>query len=335
MIKISKEIKEAVVFKKAIKILEARVGILSNKKNLLPLLPLKIEVKSLLTDFHSVDEIPYAAGLDGYISIEDRLSEELRYNFSPRKVKFIGSFLKLTKEASDLRFSLWGNQGFLYRYSLYLLEKNHSIFNFHACGLYEEKKNWLYVIAGGAGSGKTVYLLSGLDKGLKLFSTETVHFRIEKEKVTWFMGSLIDNIRLGTLIHNFPRFLPQKNIPVVNDEWQKKIALDLSSYKNNCEQITNPEVILLFPRIEEGRKHFLLIPIKDRRIAAKTLFDNISEKLSETVILYDKLPLLGLDNQELALNRLRCVTKLVHQKTLAQIASVLSNPAECWGKLLE
>ena len=115
-----------------------------------------------------------------------------RKKFSGEKARFKGPFLKLTQEASDLRFSLWGNQGFLYRYALYLLEKKHRIYNFHACALFHEKKDQMFVVIGGAGSGKTVYLLSGLIKGLKLFSTETVHFRIEKNAVTWFLGSLVE-----------------------------------------------------------------------------------------------------------------------------------------------
>jgi len=322
------------MFKTGLKILEAKVGIESNRRSLLPQFPLKIEVKSLLTDFERVEEIPYSAKLDGHISIEDEARPESYYDFSAEKAIFKGPILKLAKEASDLRFSLWGNQGFLYRYILFLLEKNHRIYNLHACGLFNQKKNILYIIAGGAGSGKTVYLLSGLAKGLKLFSTETVHFRMEKCKISWFMGSLIDNVRLGTLIHDFPQYLPPQNIPQDFDEWQKKIALDLSSHKNDSETITDPEVIMLFPRIEEGRKGFLLSSFKDKKIAAKAIFDNISQKLSETVILYDKIPILGLDKRELASRRLKSVTELAHHQSIIKIASVLTNPGQCWGDLL-
>ena len=56
---------------KAIKIIETRVGIETNKRSLLPQLPLKVEVKSLLTDFSSVQEIPYSSDLDGYISVKE------------------------------------------------------------------------------------------------------------------------------------------------------------------------------------------------------------------------------------------------------------------------
>jgi hypothetical protein len=322
------------VYKAGIKILEVKIGIESNREELLLHFPLKTEVKSLLTDFKDVESIPYSADLDGYISVEESMEDPF-FEFSGGKARFRGPFLKLIRESSDLRFSLWGNQGFLYRYALYLLEKKHRIYNFHASALYQEKKDQLFVVIGGVGSGKTVYLLHGLAKGLKLFSTETVHFRIEKDAVSWFMGSLVDNVRLGTLMYNFPQFLPKIETQEAGEEWQKKIALDLSPYKTDFEELKTPRsVVILFPRIEEGRQGFLLNLMEDRRKAAKALFDNISQKIAENVILYDKIPVLGFDEKKMALARLKYANQLVHHKTITKIASVLSNPDDCWGDLL-
>ncbi len=319
----------------AVKILKARIGIESNAEDLLPSFPLTLEVKSLLTDFMDVEQIPYSENLDGHISIHES-DDTLSCEFLGDRVIFKGPIRKLFREASDLRFSLWGNQGFLYRYSLYLLEKKHRIYNLHACALYSQEKDHLYVVIGGAGSGKTVYLLSGLIKGLRLFSTETVHFRIDKNTISWFMGSLVDNVRLGTLMHNFPQFLRYIDTQETDDEWQKKIALDLSSYKNDSEKLTNPSAVtILFPRIEEGRKGFILRSITDKRKAVKALFDNVTQKLSETVILYDRLPVLGFDEENMAQKRLFTAGQLVQHRSVIQTSSVLSNPDECWGKLLD
>ncbi len=324
---------EKSLFKIALKILEATIGIESNRKELLPQLPLKAEVKSLLTDFRDVKEIPYSNNLDGYVSVQDT-EENPTYQRSGNKALFRGYFLRMHQEASDLRFSLWGNQGFLYRFTLYLLEKKHRIFNFHACALYHEEKDKLYIITGGAGSGKTVYLLSGLEKGFNLFSTETVHFRISGDELICFMGSLIDNIRWGTLIHDFPQFLPDQERPRKEEEWQKKVAVDLSSYRSRLKTLVNPRsVAILFPRIEEGRKGFVLHAQEDKRKAAKALFDNISQKLTESTVLYDHIPILGFEEKELASARLESMYDLVRHPSLSLIASVLSNPSECWGNL--
>lgn len=134
------------MYKKGIKVLKAKVGIETNDKDLLPKFPLKIEVKSLLTDFKDVQEIPYSPILDGYISVKEEETQKVSFEFSGEKVKFRGPFFKLTEAASDMRFSLWGNQGFLFRYILFLLETKHKIYNIHGCALYQETNNRLYLI---------------------------------------------------------------------------------------------------------------------------------------------------------------------------------------------
>ena len=323
------------MYQTGLQILKATVGIRSNARDLLPKFPLQIEVKSLLTDFRGMTEIPYSRKLDGQIVLENKPSAAF-FKRSKMKAVFRGPLRKLEGQASDLRYSLWGNQGFLYRFILYLLEERHHIYSLHACGLYDEKRNLLYIAAGGAGSGKTVYLLSGIAKGLKLFSTETVAYECRGKKITWFKGSLIDNVRLGTLVHDFPQFLPRLDRPSSpGHDWQKKIALDLSSHQCSQDTLIQPDVVILFPRIEEGRKGFLSTLFEDKRPAAKAVFDNLSQKIAETTILYDRLTVCGLDNAGLAEARLRSACQLVENGSVVKMASVLSGPADCWGHLLE
>jgi hypothetical protein len=324
------------MFKKGLKILKATVAVSSNRTFLLPSFPLPVEVKSLLTDFNNVEEIPYSSKADGSIVINDILDKEPLYHLEGTKASFRGPFVNLDRRASDSRYSLWGNQGFLYRFTLFLLEKKHHIYNLHACALCQPERNRLVIVAGGAGSGKTVYLLSGLEQGLFLFSTETVHFKKEGSHIRWYLGSLVDNIRVGTLKHHFPRFLPVA-FPSSDseNEWQRKIALDLSPYQVREATLVDPEVIILFPRVEEGRPDFILNPVAETRQAVKALFDNISEKLAETWLLYDKLPLLSLDGPELAEARLEASRGLVRHKRVVLCATVLSGPRSCWGDILE
>jgi len=322
------------MFKTALNILKATVGVETNNKKLLPPIPFDIEVKSLLTDFQCVDEIPYTEDLNGYIRILES-PEAPHYERHGNEFIFSGPFEELSRKASDLRFSFWGNQGFLYRYTLYLLEKHHRIYNLHACALFDLYNHTLYLIIGGAGSGKTVYLLSGLAKGLRLFSTETVHFCIKKNKIEWFKGSLVDNVRFGTLVHDFPQFFPDVKVPAADKIWQKKIALDLSSYATDFEILKNTQAVyILFPHIEQGRKGFIKNTICDTHKSSKILFDNISQKIVETTILYDKFPVLGLDDEEMARSRLESVIDCVNHSSISQIVSILSNPKDCWGDFL-
>ncbi len=325
------------IHRQGLRILKAEIGVVSNRESLLLSFPLPLEVKSLLTDFKDVENIPYPARPDGQISIYEMPGVRSSCRVSGERALFRGPFISLSRRGSDLRYSFWGNQGFLYRFVLYLLEKNHRIYSLHACGLIQAEKNRLYVIAGGAGSGKTVYLLSGLQKGLKLFSTETVHFTFKRGSILWFMGSLVDNVRMETLRHHFPSFLPPalpSSAAIPRAPWQDKIAIDFSSYRYSEDVLFDPEVVILIPRIEEGRDSFFLSSMENSSRAAKALFDNISEKLAKTVVLYDRLPVPGLDNSDLAGARLRAVEKLVGLPRTRLVASVVSNPSNCWGNLL-
>ena len=202
--------------------------------------------------------------------------------------------------------------------------------------MYQEDRDTLFVIIGGAGSGKTVYLLSGLEKGLKLFSTETVHFKVEGSYVIWYMGSLVDNVRYGTLMYDFPRFLPPGDGPDPQNIWQNKIAIDLSEFQAQKETIKNPQAVhILFPRIEKGFEKPMRIPEKNTMRTEKILFDNITQKVAETTLLYDKLTVLGLDDKDLANARLRSVNQLTSHPTVKEISSVLSDPKNCWENVLK
>lgn len=319
----------------ALQIGPARVGITSNHPDHIPRFPGKIEVKSLLTDFLRVVDIPYSEGLDGYIHIEEA-EERPRCSFSDGRIALRGPILELSKRASDARYSLWGNLGLLYRYMLFLLETRHSIYNFHACALYSPDDRTLFVVAGGAGSGKTVYLLSGLSQGLRLFSTETVHLELKGEESIWRMGSLVDNIRLGTLKYDFPEFLPKAPLPPPDRLWQEKAALDLTRFRWQDETIQDPaSILLLFPHIEMGRREFILNRIRDKEQAAKRLFDNASQKLAESFILYDTIAVPGFDNPVAAQQRLDAMRRFVKNPRIRMIASVLSDPQHCWGDILQ
>jgi len=323
-------------YRTGVQILAATIAIEADSPDILPRFPLKVEVPSLLTDFRNVVEIPFSGTSDGRIVIENTRSQSVEYSFSGGTAFFRGPFCALEKKASDIRYSLWGNQGLLYRFALHLLEARHGLFSFHAAGLFDERNRRLYVIAGGAGSGKTVYLLSGIANGLKLFSTETVHFGFTKKGLTWFMGSLVDNIRLGTLIHDFPRFCPEGMAGESENEiWRKKIALDLTAHQTARESILKPRVVLIFPHIEKRRSGIVVAGMSDARTSAKAVFDNLSQKIAETVVLYDRLPVPGFDSASLALGRLKASASLVRHKSIERIVSVHSNPAECWGNFLK
>jgi hypothetical protein len=318
-----------------VRVLEATVAVRSNRESLLPVLPPPLEVHSLHTDFREVEQIPYSPRADGTIRLLEAPRMPPGCRISGTRAFWEGPLLSLSRRASDPRFSLWGNLGFLYRFILFLLEREHRIYSLHACALYEPSRHRLFVISGGAGSGKTVYLLSGLERGLVLFSTETVHFRHEGRSIRWFMGSLADNVRLGTLRRDFPCFLPAAAGGPREDDWTRKMAIDLSSYRSVEDSLLDPAVVLLFPRIEEGFGTFSLRPLLDDRLVTQSLFSNITEKLSQTTVLFDRIPVAGFDSAALAEARRKACQVLARHRTRVFSGGVRSGPRECWGGLLE
>ncbi len=325
---------ESTPYRTAVKIGPSTIGIASNRREHLPHLTGRVEVKSLLTDFHRVDTIAFRPGLDGYIEIWETDAPP-ECSIKGNIITLRGPFHKLEKSASDSRYSLWGNLGLLYRFTLHLLEAHHRIYNLHACALYAPKSRSLYVVAGGAGSGKTVYLLSGLLRGLRLVSTETVHLQLMESGTAWHMGSLVDNIRPATLKCDFPQFLDDMSLPAPEGLCQGKVALDLSSRRWDEDTILHPRaIVLLFPRIEQGRTQFISRPIRNRHQAARRLFDNISEKMSESFILYDTIAVPGFETAAGAQQRLEAMQRFVQDPHIKLMAEVLAAPHNCWGDIL-
>lgn len=322
-------------FRVGVRVVEATVAISSNRKSLLPVLPPPLEVASLHTDFKEIEKISLPARADGSIRITEDPAVSPRCRTLATRAVIEGPLLSLARRASDPRFSLWGNLGFLYRFVLFLLERKHRIYSLHACALYHPAEHRLYIVAGGAGSGKTVYLLSGLERGLALFSTETVHFRIDGRRIRWFMGSLVDNVRAATLRRHFPKFLPPDMTCTKGDEWGKKWAVDLSAYRCRESSLVDPELFILFPRIEAECRFFLSHSFSDSRETARSLFANISEKIAETVILYDRITVPGMDRPELAETRRVACLDLARHRTAAFCGTVFSGPARCWGGFLK
>jgi hypothetical protein len=150
------------------------------------------------------------------------------------------------------------------------------------------------------------------------------------------MGSLVDNVRFGTLICNFPQFLPPKKSQPLTDIWEKKTALNLNSYKSSHEKLDNPKhILIIFPRVEEWRENIHLSYHKKKEKPTLMLFNNLSQKVSESFLLYNQFPVTGLDDKEMALKRIQFIKEFLNHHSLKDIISILTSPNECWKNLLK
>ncbi len=327
--------------RRAIRIVHARLGLVSNDRDLLTRSEYFTDrvPQSLLTDYHRVDDVPWdggAAGVDAEIRIIDTPGLEPAITLEPDRVLAVGDWTALEAANSDRRYSLFGNLGFVFRYAIHALERYHDTWSFHASAMVDDKGD-LWLIPGGAGAGKTVFLLEGLGRGWTIFSTEMTHLRLTERGYEFYKGSLFDNIRLGTLLYDFPAVTERLGLalPPSSDPWGAKIALDLGHVQTPADVLVSPSLRIVSPKVESGRERAVVTPLDRREKLVKLLFDNATEKHGGTVLLYDRLPIPSLDTPALMARRLRAMHGLVDRATIKSARSTLCGARNCMEGLVD
>ena len=328
--------------RRAIRIVRARVGLLSNDDGLIRRAEYFVDrvPQSLLTDYHRVDDVPWSGGpaeVDAVIRILDVPGLEPTIAIGPDRVDASGDFSACEAECSDRRYTLFGNLGFVFRYVIHALERYHDTWSFHASAMVDDKGD-LWLIPGGAGAGKTVFLLEGLRRGWTIFSTEMTHLRLTPEGGhEFYKGSLFDNIRLGTLRYDFPDVVERLGlrVPASNDPWGVKIALDLGHVQTPADVLVRPSLRVVNPKVESGRDRAVVGRLDRRERLVKLLFDSATEKHGGTVLLYDRLPVPSLDTPELMARRLDAMRGLVDRAIIKSAQTTLCGARNCLEGLLD
>jgi len=330
--------------RRAIRIVHARLGLVSNRRELLTRSEYFSDrvPQSLLTDYHRVDDVPWdgaPAGVDAEIRILDVPGLGPAIVLEPDRVLAVGDWTALEAANSDRRYSLFGNLGFVFRYVIHALERYHDTWSFHASAMVDDKGD-LWLIPGGAGAGKTVFLLEGLTRGWTIFSTEMTHVRLADGGYEFYKGSLFDNIRLGTLLYDFPAVLERLGIalppsPPSGDPWGVKVALDLGHVQTPSDVLVSPSLRIVSPKVESGRDRAVVTQIGRPEKLVKLLFDNATEKHGGTVLLYDRLPVPSLDTPTLMARRLEAMRGLVDRATIKSARSTLCGARNCMEGLLD
>jgi hypothetical protein len=287
------------------------------------------EIQSQITNWCEIDHIPYGPGLDAYAHFEDDAGMPYGVEVGERELFVQGDLSRLDREGRDRRWSLLGNIGLFFRYALTVQER-HGIYSFHASAIYKPGANELMVIVGKAGAGKTVYTLEGLVRGYQVFSTEMTYFRLVPEGVALYRGALMDNIRVGNFVYDFPEAAERLglDLPQVDDPWAAKISVDLNVATTEEAVLINPRLSFIFPRIEAGRDHAIVSDVARPRTLTRLLFDSASEKIGTTTLLYEELPVIGLDSPALARARWEAVSRLVAAPDweIKQARTILAGP---------
>jgi hypothetical protein len=320
------------MYRRAVKIAQARIGIISNNEKLITE-PRYFEgqvMESLLTNIHSIEPIPYTHDLDSYFVVIDDPNVQPKVDVTEKVLFATGDFTRYEKECSDNRYSLFGNLGLFFKYLLVILERYHDVYSFHASSMFSPSRNTLLLVVGGPGAGKTVFLLKGLEDDWQIFSTEMTHFKFTDEGYAFYMGSLYDNIRLGNLIYDFPKAKEklEVKIPEVPDIWGHKIAIDMRHIAAKPHYL-NPRVTVIDAKIESGRETAICKTITRKEKMVKLLFDNATEKFASTVVLYDRIPIDSLDTPILMSKRLQAMYRFVEEVNLSPVRSILAGAKNC------
>jgi hypothetical protein len=290
------------------------------------------EIQSQITNWCEIEHIPYGLGLDAYCHFLDDPKLPFDIEVDEQELYVQGDLSRLEREGRDRRLFLLGNIGLFFRYALTVQER-HGIYSLHASSIYKPDDDELLVIVGKAGAGKTVYLLEGLVRGYQVFSTEMTYFRVEPGQVVFFRGALMDNIRVGSFLYDFPEAAERLGLtlPVTDDPWEAKISVSMHSVTTEWAQLANPKISFLFPRIETGHDHAQVHDVARPRTLARLLFDSVSEKIGSTVLLHEELPVTGLDSQALASARWETVKQLVAAPhwQIKQARNILAGPKSC------
>jgi hypothetical protein len=323
--------------KRAVQCLDAKIGIVSNNGDLIRQERYfeSARVESLLTNVRQYKEIPYD-NVDTEFIVLDDPSLRPYVSICKESCCCLGDFSTWEKECGDSRYGLFGNLGLFFRYTLTTLERHHGIYSFHAGSIYIPDHNLLLLVMGGPGAGKSVYLLRSILDGWKIFSTEMTHFRIGEKGIEFFKGSLFDNVRLGSLIHDFPEVIDKLGlkIPNIKNEWEEQTTIDLSAFQAD-DVYRNPRIQIINVRIESDRKKADVSVMKDKEIIVRTLYKNACEKFISPWLMYGRLPVAGCDDELLAQKRLKTMYGFYEKADLLPVKSVLSGVKNCMDGILE
>jgi hypothetical protein len=319
------------LYKRAVGCLDAKIGIVSNNNELIRDKRYfeSDKLESLLTNVHQLPEVSYQ-NTDADVIVVDDPQLKPYVSVSERTCVCAGDFSRWERDCKDIRYSVFGNLGLFFRYTLASLERFHGIYSFHASSLFIPQSNTVLLIVGGAGAGKTVYLLKGVVEGWKILSTEMTHLRITGDGYEFLKGSLYDNVRVGSLVYDFPEAIEKLGleIPEVDDVWGHKATIDLRPLEAD-DVYRNPRVQIINARIESDRTKADVSVMKERDKVVWTLYQNASEKLAPPWLMYERVPVNGCDDDNLARARLETMRKFLDIADMAPVKSILAGVKNC------
>lgn len=329
---------------RGLQVVIARIGLLCNNPAILDM-PAYLDTElqeanpriwPFLSSLHKVEDVPFGPGMDGYIYVFD--SKHAAPDISAQVDRVIvsgdisGYERELASNPSAKRWTLFGNGGILSKFSYTVLERCHGMLSFHATSMYDEARNEMYVIVGPPGAGKTVMMLEGcLRRGYRIFATEMTHVNFTEKGTVFYKGSLYDNIRVPTLVEDYPEAQEILGIKNMSPEkvGEAKIGVSFTRVQTRDDVIVNPRMNWLIPRIEAENSKAIFTDIKDEFTLARMLYENASENIVRPRIYYGRLAISLMDYPRSAEHRLSLCRRLVKEAPITQAKSIYAGAKTC------
>jgi hypothetical protein len=292
------------------------------------------DVQSLLTNYYTVQEVanddprPNTAS----IILLDVAGMALRVQAEPDLLWIAGDLSALERTVKDRRYTIFGNLGLFFRYTLAALERQHGIISMHASSFYQPEQNRLLVVGGGSGAGKSVYLFEGLKEGYQVFTAEMTFFKISGQNIQLYKGALHDNVWTGSIEGEYAQIIREKlgvQQLAARQNFLAKAVIDLSPVATEADVLHNPEILMLLSRIEQDRMVCTASPITDPLSAAAKVYEVASEKVSGGYILYERHAPPSVDDVGLQQRRLVACQQFVSGPWMRQVRKVVAGPSNC------
>lgn len=293
------------------------------------------KLHSLLSNFLDLEEVHVSDSADAAVMLHDDPASGFSVHPSPGRLTVTGPLESLERNCTDKRISIFGNMGLFSKFAVLTLESR-GIYSFHSTSFYDRSRNRLYLVLGGSGSGKSTVLLAAIARGFEVFSTELTHATLEANSVVFHKGPVIQNCRVGNLVEDFPALIERFDIQGLPREnvWHEYRAVDLSSVAVPEQSLTDPDVTVVFPRIESGRTNSI-VGTAGRYGTLLGLYEGLCDKVTPPSLVYGRYFVPSLDTPETAKRRFRFVERFIEQARINGPLNVLAGPHTCLDGIIE
>jgi len=322
------------VFKRAFELQGMKIGLISDYERIIfddeYFLSKGGHLHSLLSNFNCLNEISTDLPVDMIFEVKNE-AESGTFFLETEDSSYIlsGPVEQCEEETTDKRSSIFGNMGVFSKIVVGELEKR-GVFSFHSTSFCRTGENRLYLVLGGSGAGKSSVLLKAQTENLSVFGTELTHFSLSGGKLRMMMGSLWQNCRMGNLVVDFPELLDKYSISYSSggDPWHQYKSVDMGEWKAESSFFDNPEVVLLFPRIESERKNNVIFRSSADEKVYK-IYNNLADKVSPPSMLYGKFFNPSFDDAESQKRRMKAAAEFLNAANIIDCWEILASPAQC------